>query len=116
MSSIVTDPGEIRQIVGEEVSDLIRELLPRLVREATSKPCLTQAEVRALTSWSNRKLRYLRETKQVEYVAFGRSYLYATGALLCFLDSQRVRVDADAVPSWAEAISLSQIPDQLGSE
>ena len=100
MSTVVTDVSVIERIVGEAVQRAVSEQLPALVQRAAVKPFLNQSEVRDLTGFSNRKLAYLRKTKQVEYTPLGRSYLYSTKSLLDFLEEKRVRLRSE-LPSWS---------------
>ena len=97
-TAIVTDVSVIERLIGEAVERVLSDCLPSIVREATVKPFLSQSEVRDLTGWSNRKLSYVRETKQVEFTPLGRSYLYKTQSLLSFLESKRVKAKG-SVPS-----------------
>lgn len=99
MPAIVTDEQTIAKLVGEAVEAAVSARLPDLVREAVWKPYLSQQEVRDLTGFSNRKLSYLRKTRQVEYTELGRTYLYSTRSLLRFLEEKRVRLRGD-VPVW----------------
>ena len=100
MSIVLTSPEQLQDAIRQVIGSVLEEIVPDLVREGTQKPYLTQEEMRELTSWSNRKLRYLRESNQIEFVALGRSYVYPTGAVLKFLDEKRIRVRRDDVPKW----------------
>lgn len=90
-TAIVTDVSVIERLIGEAVERVLSDRLPSIVREATVKPFLSQSEVRDLTGWSNRKLSYIRETKQVEFTPLGRSYLYRTASLMRFLEEKRIK-------------------------
>ena len=114
MALILTDDNQLRQAVSDVVLPLLREEIPNLVREGFQKPVLTQDEVRTLTGWDNRKLRYLRKTKQVAFVPMGRSFAYPTADLLRFLETKKVRVRRDLVPTWTE--SLEEQDNQPGAE
>ena len=100
MSIMLTSPEQLQDAIRQVTGAILREIVPDLVREGTQKPYLTQDDVRSLTSWSNRKLRYLRETRQVEFVELGRSYVYPTESVLQFLDENRVRVRKKDIPTW----------------
>lgn len=100
MSLVVTQVSEIERIVSAAVERTLTELLPSLVQKSARKPYLTQREVRDLTGFSNRKLAYLRETRQVEFTALGRSFLYPTKSLLAFLEEKRVRLREDVPPRF----------------
>lgn len=98
---MLTSPEQLRDAIRDVTEEILRDIVPNLVREGTQKPFLTQEEVRQLTSWSNRKLQYLRETKQVEFTPLGRSYLYKTTSLLRFLEEKRIRMRGE-VPAYVK--------------
>lgn len=91
MQVIITEPDQLRSLVQEAVCDVVREVLPRLVREATRKEYLTPEEVKELTGWSDRTLQHLRDTRQLPFVQHGRKILYPTEEVEAFMGRHLVR-------------------------
>ena len=76
----------IRPIVREALADQ----LPEQVRRALAKPYYTVQEVMDLCGWSRRKVDYLRERREVEFIKRGRTVLFPAQAIHDYLDAGRV--------------------------
>ena len=76
MPVILTDAEDLARLVREAVREAVCEELPRLVQKATEKQLLTKDDLKQETGWSDRRIQYLLDTKQLPFVAHGRSFLY----------------------------------------
>jgi hypothetical protein len=85
MTVIVTDVENIKIIISEIICEVLSEEPPKLIREALRKEYLTQKELKELTGWSQRKMFYLRETRQIPFIQHGRSVLYPYDGIIEFL-------------------------------
>lgn len=92
MSTIVTDIPTIERLVRQAVAEAVDRTLPGLVRRATSKRVLTKSELKAETGWSDRRIQYLRDTKQIAFIPHGRSFLFPREGLDAFYERNRIRV------------------------
>ncbi|GIV58383.1 MAG: hypothetical protein KatS3mg042_1296 [Rhodothermaceae bacterium] len=92
MTAIVAATREdLEAAVEAAVRRAIEEALPEAVRRATEPEYMTGAEVMALTGWSERKLAYLRQRRELPYVKRGRTVLYPREGIRAYLEEGRVR-------------------------
>lgn len=92
MSTIVTNVDEIKMIINQAVKEVIQSVLPGLVKEANAKPWLTKSELKKKTGWSDRRIQYLRESKQIPFSQTGRSVLYDNQGVEAFLRAHQIKV------------------------
>ncbi|RMF55909.1 MAG: DNA-binding protein [Bacteroidetes bacterium] len=83
--------ADLEAAIEAAVRRAIEEALPEAVRRATEPEYMTGAEVMALTGWSERKLAYLRQRREVPFIKRGRSVLYPREGIREYLEEGRVR-------------------------
>ncbi|MGB3544945.1 helix-turn-helix domain-containing protein [Rubrivirga sp.] len=77
----------LAQAIRPAVVDVLADVLPEQVRRALAKPYYTVPEVMDLTGWSRRKVDYLRERREVDFIKRGRTVLFPAEALHAYLDA-----------------------------
>ena len=80
-------PLLLAQALRPAVVEVLADVLPEQVRRALSKPYLTVPEVMDLTGWSKRKVEYLRERREVDFIKRGRTVLFPAQAIYDHLDA-----------------------------
>ena len=72
------DEQTLRSAAREEMMSLVQDSLPDLIRKATMKPFLSNAEVAELTGYTVRQLGNLRKRGSLSYIKRGNSVWYKT--------------------------------------
>lgn len=88
---IVAPENEIQQLISRAVENALKDALPRVLREAHTKPVYTTDEVCQLFGVSRRHLQYLRDTEQINYVQNGRKVLFRADDLESFFQAHYVQ-------------------------
>ena len=70
------------------------EVLPEILKEVDASPYMTLREVTELTGLNARAIAYRRDTGQLPFVQHGRLIRYPRAAVIRWMESGRVPVEA----------------------
>lgn len=90
---IVTSEDKILSLLKASLKDILHEELPQVIKKAQRKDFLSLEELQELTGFSYGKIRYLRESGQLEYTQSGKSIIYPTDAVYKYLEDNRIKTD-----------------------
>jgi len=92
MDDIITlSTDKVRDLLREVVPSLLRQELPEAVRRGTEKPYLTKSELMQLTGWSSRQVEYRKANRSIPFIRRGRTILFPTDEIYAFLEEGRVK-------------------------
>lgn len=83
---IVTTKEDLDALIQVAVSNTIKDILPAIVRQATTKPFLTKQELMDLTGWSGRQVEYKKKQREIPFVRRGRLVLFPTEEVHRYLE------------------------------
>ncbi len=86
------DKSALEASLRDALVDVLRDELPALLRQATTKPYLTKKELMELTGWSSRQVEYAKTKRRIPFVRRGRLVLFPTDEVFAFLGEGRVSV------------------------
>ncbi len=87
------DRESVVEATMEGARRVLNEILPDVIRKASTKPYLTKAELIKLTGWSSRKIEYLKSRRQIPFIKRGRSILFPTEDIYDWLEEGRVQAE-----------------------
>lgn len=82
--------ADLEAAIEAAVRRAIEDALPEAVRRAAAPEYLTTPQLLALTGWSERKLAYLRQRREVPFIKRGRSVLYPREGIRAYLEEGAV--------------------------
>jgi hypothetical protein len=91
MQAYIPSRSELDTAISEAVERTVRNLVPELIRKATSKEFLTKEEVKDLTGWSDRTLQNLRDTRQIPFTKHGKKILYPYDGMMQFFQQNHIK-------------------------
>lgn len=91
MQTYIPTRNELDSAISEAVERTVRNLMPELIRKATSKEYLTKEEIKELTGWSDRTLQNLRDRRQIPYTRHGKKILYPYDGLMEFFEKCHIK-------------------------
>lgn len=83
---IVTSRAALSEVIAAALETALKQTLPPLLRQATTKPYLTKKELMELTGWSSRQVEYKKANQEIAYIRTGRTVLFPTDAVAAFLE------------------------------
>jgi excisionase family DNA binding protein len=90
MKLIITTEEELRELIMKATGDVLKEVLPGVIREASKKEWLTTDDVMKYLRCSRRHVQHLRDTHQITYSQNGRTIRYHIDDVDEFLNRGRV--------------------------
>lgn len=96
---IVTSRATISEVVAAALETALKQALPPLLRQATTKPYLTKKELMDLTGWSSRQIEYKKAGGEIAYFRRGRTVLFPTEAVVAYLDEGYVPSNQERCPA-----------------
>mgnify|MGYP000563181426 CR=1 FL=1 len=91
MQAYISTKEELQEAVEEAVAEIIDKKLPSIIRKANRSEWLTTKELQALTGWSYRSQKHLRDTNQIPFSQHGRKIVYPTEGIEEFLRENEIR-------------------------
>ena len=83
---IVTSQDALNDAIQSALHAALKEQLPEIVRQATTKQYLTKKELMHLTGWSSRQVEYKKSSREIPFVRQGRLVLFPTLEVFAYLD------------------------------
>lgn len=90
METIICTSADLRDLISEELTQTLYNVLPEAVKRVTTKPYLTKKELMKLTGWSSRQVEYKKSKRELPYVKRGRLILFPTEDVFAYLEEGRV--------------------------
>ena len=94
METIICTSADLREVISEELTHTLYNVLPEAVRRATAKPYLTKSELMELTGWSSRQVEYKKSKREIPFIRRGRLVLFPTQDVFAYLEEGRVPAKA----------------------
>jgi len=91
MSIILTTPEELKGIVDRAVKEALRDVLPKVIRQASKKEWLNTDDVMEYLQCTRRHIQYLRDSEQLPYSLNGRTIRYHIDDIDTFLKNHKVK-------------------------
>jgi len=91
MNIILTTPEEIKEIVNRAVKDALRDILPKVIRQASKKEWLNTDDVMEYLQCSRRHIQYLRDSRILPFSQEGRTIRYHIDDIDAFLKNHKVK-------------------------
>jgi DNA polymerase III psi subunit len=91
MSIILTTPEELKGIVDRAVKEALRDVLPKVIRQASKKEWLNTDDVMEYLQCTRRHIQYLRDSEQLPYSQNGRTIRYHIDDIDTFLKNHKVK-------------------------
>lgn len=82
--------AQVERLAAAAAVDALRRTLPAAIKQATTKPYLTKAELMELTGWSSRQVEYKKSKRELSYVKRGRLVLFPSDEVFAYLEAGRV--------------------------
>lgn len=94
-TQFVAERKELEQYFDKHVRQILKEEIPKLLKDLGKKEWLTKEELMTLTGWSSRTIQHMRDSKQIPYSQHGRKILYPREGILEFLEDHYIKPKAD---------------------
>lgn len=91
----VAERKELEHYFDKRVREILKEEIPKLLKEVGKKEWLTKEELMKLTGWSGRTIQHMRDSEQIPYSQHGRKILYPRKGILAFLEAHYIRPKDD---------------------
>ena len=82
---VVLSVDELKTTVDSAVCEALHKVLPKAIRQATTKELLTKSELMNLTGWSGRQIEYKKAKRELPYIRRGRLILFRTDEIFRYL-------------------------------
>ena len=97
----------LKAALGEALRDALVGPLSDAIRFGKLPPFLTTIQLCELTSWSARKVAYLRSERRIPFIRRGRSVLFRTRDVIAYMDEALVNAKVPLeVPSGGSCYAL----------
>ena len=91
MNIILTTPEELKEMVNRAVKEALRDVLPKVIRQASKKEWLNTDDVMEYLQCSRRHIQYLRDSEQLPYSQNGRTIRYHIDDIDTFLKTHKTK-------------------------
>ena len=91
MNIILTTPEELKEIINRAVKEALRDVLPKVIRQAAKKKWLNTNDVMDYLQCTRRHIQYLRDSEQLSYSQNGRTIRYHIDDIDTFLNNHKVK-------------------------
>ena len=91
----VAERKELEHYFDKRVRDILKEEIPKLLKDLGKKEWLTKEELMKLTGWSGRTIQHMRDSRQIPYSQHGRKILYPRQGILEFLEEHYIEPKGD---------------------
>ena len=91
----VAERKELEHYLDKHVRQILKEEIPKLIRDLGKKEWLTKEELMNLTGWSGRTIQHMRDSQQIPYSQHGRKILYPRKGIMQFLEDHYIRPKGD---------------------
>ena len=91
MNIILTTPEELKEVVNRAVKDALKEILPKVIRQASKKEWLKTDEIMEYLQCTRRHIQYLRDSEQLPFSQNGRTIRYHIDDIETFLKNHKVK-------------------------
>ena len=94
-TQFVAERNELEYYFDKRVREILKEEIPKLLKDLGKKEWLTKQELMKLTGWSGRTIQHMRDTRQIPYSQHGRKILYPRQGILEFLEEHYIEPKGD---------------------
>ena len=91
MNIILTTPEELKEMVNRAVKDALKDILPKVIRQASKKEWLKTDEVMEYLQCTRRHIQYLRDSEQLPYSQNDRTIRYHIDDIDTFLKTHKTK-------------------------
>lgn len=91
----VAERKDLEQYFDKRVRDILKEEIPKLLKDLGKKDWLTKQELMTLTGWSGRTIQHMRDSRQIPYTQHGRKILYPRKGIMEFLEAHYIQPKGD---------------------
>lgn len=91
----VAERKELEHYFDKIVRQILKEEIPKLLKDLGKKEWLTKGELMKLTGWSGRTIQHMRDSEQIPYSQHGRKILYPREGIYKFLESHYIKPRED---------------------
>lgn len=90
---ILIDREDLEEVITDTVLEILRDEIPKLVREANQKEWLTSKETAKYLSCSTRHLQYLRDTGAIAFTQDAKTIRYHIDDIKEFLNERKINTN-----------------------
>lgn len=87
----VAERKELEHYLDDRVREILKEEIPKLLKNLGKKEWLTKEELMEFTGWSGRSLQNMRDLKMIPFSQHGRKILYPRDGILKFLEDHQIK-------------------------
>lgn len=86
----VAERKELEHYFDDRIRKILKEEIPKLLKNLGKKEWLTKKELMELTGWSSRTVQYMRDEKRIPFSQHGRKILYPRQGIIDFLEAHYI--------------------------
>ncbi|MDZ7717853.1 MAG: helix-turn-helix domain-containing protein [Balneolaceae bacterium] len=90
MKLVITTEDELKALIKEATGEILKDVLPGIIRKASMKEWLTTDDVMEYLRCSRRHVQHLRDSNQITFTQNGRTIRYHIDDVLEYLNRGKV--------------------------
>ena len=91
----VAERRDLEIYFDKRIREILKEEIPKLLKDLGKKEWLTKEELMTLTGWSGRTIQHIRDSEQIPYTQHGRKILYPRNGIIKFFEDHRIERRGD---------------------